>query len=121
MGYLAWAACGKDPGYSPAKILCEARRSSHYSAVEVQQLSYAGAGPDAAALAARWHELLVQADAVIDALPATELGRCVLDARGELFRGDGAEAQQAIARGELRFHAGRIGGALPVVVGAQRP
>ena len=31
LGYLAWAASGKDPGFGPAAILERAARSSHYS------------------------------------------------------------------------------------------
>jgi len=32
LGYLAWAACGKDPGFSPAGILEQAAPSTSYSA-----------------------------------------------------------------------------------------
>jgi hypothetical protein len=49
LGYLAWAATGKDPGFGPAAILEHAARSSHYSADEVDALAFAGAPPDAGA------------------------------------------------------------------------
>lgn len=49
-GYLFWAACSKDPGFSPASLLNESRRRSHYSAEEISQLSFSGPTPDAAAL-----------------------------------------------------------------------
>ena len=55
LGYLLWAACGKDPGYSPGSLLAHARRTTHYSAVEVAQLEFRGAAPDAGALASTWH------------------------------------------------------------------
>jgi hypothetical protein len=42
LGYLAWAASGKDPGFSPAAILEHAARSSHYAAEEVAELAFAG-------------------------------------------------------------------------------
>jgi hypothetical protein len=48
LGYLAWAATGKDPGYSPAFLLAEARRSTRYSAAEVAALAFEGPPPDAA-------------------------------------------------------------------------
>jgi hypothetical protein len=38
-GYLAWAASGKDPGFSPAAVLEHARRTTHYSAEEVAALA----------------------------------------------------------------------------------
>ena len=38
LGYLAWAACGKDPGFSPLGVIDHARRSSHYSSDEVQDM-----------------------------------------------------------------------------------
>ena len=39
LGYLLWAACGKEPGYSPGSLLAYARRTTHYSAVEVARSS----------------------------------------------------------------------------------
>jgi hypothetical protein len=47
-GYLAWAACGKDPGYSPVSLLEQAARSTRYSAAEVAALvAFSRAGPRA--------------------------------------------------------------------------
>src|SRR6266545_4918648 len=50
LGYLAWAACGKDPGFSPLAILEQAGRSTRYAAAEVLALSFEGKPPDPAAL-----------------------------------------------------------------------
>ena len=49
LGYLAWAACGKDPGFSPGSILEHAARG-HYCSAEVLQLSFTGDSPDPTAL-----------------------------------------------------------------------
>ena len=38
LGYLAWAACGKDPGFSPLSILEHAARSVRYSQAELSAL-----------------------------------------------------------------------------------
>ena len=78
MGYLMWAACGKDPGFSPAAILEHAGRSARYSADEVLELSFAGDPPDPGELSKRWHHLLDSAAKVIELLPAEEAGKCVL-------------------------------------------
>ena len=113
LGYLAWAACGKDPGFSPAGILEQAARSSRYSAEEVRALSFEGDPPDAASLSRRWHTILDSAREVVKALPPNEVGKCVLTSDGTLFRGDAAGLRNAVGRGVILFHSGRIRGALP--------
>ena len=118
LGYLAWAACGKDPGYNPAMILGDARRSAHYSAVEVSQLVFDGPIPDAAALSARWAAMAREADAIVEALPPGEVGRAVLDRDGELFGGGSVELASALAAGDIVFHEGSIRGALPQILGS---
>ena len=57
LGYLAWAACGKDPGFSPGGILEHAARSTSYSAGEVLALAFATEPPDPADLSRRWHAM----------------------------------------------------------------
>jgi hypothetical protein len=113
LGYLAWAASGKDPGFSPAGILAEAGRTARYSADEVRALAFAGEPPDPAGLSRRWHAMLDTAREIVDLLPPAEAGRCVLEDDGPLFAGDPAGLRVALERRRLRFHAGRIRGALP--------
>src|SRR5262249_44885939 len=79
LGYLAWAACGKDPGFSPGGILEQAGRSGRYSGDEVAALAFDGPGPDAADLSRRWHTMLTEAAEIVHELPAAESGRCVLE------------------------------------------
>lgn len=113
LGYLAWAACGKDPGFSPASILEHAARSGHYSAEEVSMLAFQASTPDAGDLSRRWREILGEAKAVVEALPGEEAGQCVLTREGTLYRGDVAALREDLSNGNLRFHAGRIRGVLP--------
>jgi hypothetical protein len=117
LGYLAWAACGKDPGFGPGAILEGAARSGRYSAEEVRQLSFAGEPPDAAALARAWHRVLDAARATIESLPPEAVGTCVLDASGGLLRVGPGELPATIAAGRVGFHRGSIRGALPRLVG----
>lgn len=112
LGYLAWAASGKDPGFSPAGILEQAARSS-YSADEVLMLAFATEPPDPADLSRRWHAMLVTAREIVETLPHTEVGRCVLNRDGTLFAGAARRLLGALERGDLMFHAGRIRGAMP--------
>jgi len=113
LGYLAWAACGKDPGFGPAAILEQAGRSARYSASEISALAFAGPPPDAAELSRTWHAMLAEAREIVGLLPAADVGKCVLDERGELFAGDVAVLRKAVASGSVRFHEGRIRGAFP--------
>jgi Nucleotidyl transferase AbiEii toxin, Type IV TA system len=118
LGYLAWAACGKDPGFGPKGILEEAARGARYSETEIATLDFEGEPPDAGELGRRWHTMLATAGDIVDALPAAEAGRCVLDDQGNLVRHAPSSLRGALAQGSLRFHAGSIRGALPCVLPA---
>jgi hypothetical protein len=115
LGFLAWAACGKDPGFSPKGILETAGQTARYSAEEVRGLAFAGEAPVAEDLSRRWHAILGAAREIVDILPLLHLGRCVLTSTGDLFRGDATELQAAVDRDQLVFHPGRIGGAWPEI------
>ena len=117
LGYLAWAAAGKDPGFSPAAILEQAARGARYSEAELIGLDFETGRPDAAALSRQWHAAINDARAVVGLLPAAEVGRAVLDRSGRLFRGSPAQLPGALAAGDLRYHPGRIRGAMPTIVG----
>ncbi len=116
LGYLFWAACGKDPGFSPASLLEESKRSSHYSADEISEVSFDGDVPDASALNRAWHGMLKESETIIDLLPAEEIGKCVLDPDGNLFRARPEALKSACRKRDLQFHAGSIRGALPRII-----
>lgn len=120
LGYLAWAAAGKDPGYSPLALL-EAAARSRYTQQELDALDFEGPPPDARRLGERWHQLLVGARAVVSALPSTEAGRCVLTLNGELLRAAPGELPALLSSGQVRFHQGRIRGTLPEVTPGSTP
>jgi hypothetical protein len=116
LGYLAWAACGKDPGFSPASILAEARRTVRYSALEFLGLDYQTAPPDPAALLESWRAQLAEAASVLDQLPPNTAGAAVLDRIGHPYRGHSDSLRAALAAGDISFHEGRIRGAFPQLV-----
>jgi hypothetical protein len=120
LGFLAWAACGKDPGFGPGCLLEYAARA-RYSSAEVRELSFAGRPPSAARLSRRWHGMLATARQVVSMLPGAEVGRCVMSRNGELFRGDRTALEPALAGGDLYFHEGSIRGALPRLLGDDTP
>lgn len=115
LGYLAWAACGKDPGFSPRSILEQAARTGRYSVADVRQLAFSGEPPDAAALSRTWHGMLSEANDVADALPPDRAGTCVLTDSGDLLRATAADLRARLEQGKVAFHAGRIRGAFPVI------
>jgi hypothetical protein len=115
LGYLAWAACGKDPGFSPHAILEFAARTTHYADEEIAAIDFDGPQPSAADLSRRWKSLLPAAAAVVNALPPETSGTCVLSAEGDLFAADADAAREALHAGRLIFHGGRLRGALPHV------
>jgi hypothetical protein len=115
LGYLAWAACGKDPGFSPTAVLEHAARSARYSADEVSALAFEGSPPDAGELSRRWRDELESAREIVAALPAAEVGKCVLAESRSLFRGRARELRKALDEDRVLFHPGRIRGAWPDV------
>jgi hypothetical protein len=115
LGYLAWAACGKDPGFSPAAILDQAARTSRYSHEEIEALAFADARPSARELSRAWHAMLEEAREIVTLLPAEQVGRCVLTRTGELYKGGPEDARGAVERAQIAFRPGSIRGVLPSV------
>lgn len=113
LGYLAWAASGKDPGFSPATILEQASRTARYSKSEINALAFADSAPDAGVLAREWHEMLQEARKLVEVLPPAAAGQCVLDNLGALFNGAPSHLRESLQAGNLGFHEGCIRGALP--------
>lgn len=115
LGLLIWAACGKDPGFSPPALLNEASRSSHYSQEEMNRLDFGGAIPDIGALSRQWKATMKEARDLIEMLPAEQAGQCLLTRSGALFTGTTQELKNAIESGKLFWHQGTVGGVLPTV------
>lgn len=114
LGCLVWAATAKDAGLGPGFILEQAARTARYTRDELASLAFEGPPPDAAALHREWREALVDAGAIVDALPLEHLGCAVLEGDA-LFRGDVSALRDARDSGRLRFRSGSIGGAFPEV------
>ena len=112
---IAWAACGKDPGFSPEMILAEARRSAHYTQGEIDALLFSDAPPSAAELSLKWRRILDSAEKIISFLPPEHAGKCILDEYGNLFKGDLPELITAIENETIIFHEGTLHGAYPVI------
>jgi hypothetical protein len=112
LGYLAWAAAGKDPGFSPLRIVEECARVRYVQA-EIDRLDFDGPAPRAADLSARWHSAIAEAREIVRALPPDEVGKCVLDADGRLETASPGALPAQLSAGRVAFHEGRIRGAFP--------
>ncbi len=84
-----------------------------YTQAELDELAFEGSAPNAAMLGARWHRVLVEARSLVECLPAEHVGEAVLDAQGQLYRGDPERLRTDLQAGAVNFHAGRIRGVWP--------
>ena len=112
---LAWAACGKDPGFNPS-FLVEFVARVRYAQAELDKLVTTQEPFDAAELSRKWHGMIAAARETIPLLPPEEAGKCVANEDGTLFRGTDDELRAALDAGRIVFHEGRIGGAWPRIV-----
>ena len=115
LGYLAWAACGKDPGLPRPGFWNTPGGRRGYTDDEISALAFEGPAPAAADLSRRWRDALDTATPILAALPADHVGQAVCTRDGQLFIGGAPELNEAVASDAIQFHAGRIGGAWPSV------
>ena len=119
MACLLSAACGKDPGFSPTSMLEYVARR-HYNQVEIDEHISPIGVYDAAELCRFWHETVDRTRTTLGFFPRAEVGKVVMTRDGDLFRGDDEALKVALEAGELVFHEGKIGGAWPQIVSAER-
>ena len=112
LGALAWAACGKDIGYTPQFLIEEAQRLTHYPASLLSAL-HLTVPVDLVECKKQWLESVHAAKGLFDRLPAEEVGCLYLDATGKPVTPDPASAEFAT----LRRHFGSVRGAWPVIRG----
>jgi hypothetical protein len=113
LGYLAWAAAGKDLGFGPLDIVEEAARSTRYTQGEVDALDFDGPAPNAGELSRRWHKAIAEAREIVRALPEEHAGKCVLDQAGFLVKNAPESLEPELRAGRVTFHEGCIRGAFP--------
>lgn len=115
LGFLVWAACGKDPGVNLDMLLSDAMRH-HYSQEELNLLDYVDSAPSASALSILWKEAVASAKKLVDQLPEEHLGECLLSKNNELYNVDSLQIAEELNTGNILFHKGSIRGAWPKIV-----
>jgi hypothetical protein len=108
LGALVWAACGKDPGYTPGLLLDLANQHACFQEADIT--SEALARPlDLKELKVQWSTARQGAEILIARLPVEELGCLYLDGAGTPVTPDPAAPGFAT----LRCHWGSVRGAWP--------
>jgi hypothetical protein len=107
LGALCWAACGKDPGFTPLSLLELLRRRGRVRAEDLQRLDLA-APVDLHATKQAWLGALDSVGAFVSARPPEEIG-CLYYSVSQRAFVDPREASDAVP------HFGRPGGVLPRV------
>ena len=113
---IVWAACGKDPGFSPLSLLKMMRRFAKIDPVKLSEIQARNLDPGA--LKHAWIEMSDEADAKIthlaDTLPDTPIGVAFVDVAGR----PGRPGWPGDTPG-LTIHYPRIRGCLPRVDGLE--
>ena len=108
LGPLCWAACGKDPGYSPISLLSLLRRRGRLRPEDLARLDLASS-IDLQDVKERWLEALESVEPFATSRPADELGCLYYSPAGRAFV-DPNTADDA------RPHFGRPGGVIPRIL-----
>ena len=116
LGALAWAACGKDPGFTPDFLLDHAARHVAYTRHDLDRLSLRQP-LDLGVLKHRWLAALTRARTLVAGLPAQEVGCLYLHRdRRPVAPDPTSDAFRALTR-----HRGSVRGAWPTVSSHRHP
>jgi len=107
LGALCWAACGKDPGFTPLSLLELLRRRGRIRPEDLARLQLVGE-IDLPELKTAWLEALDSVASFVESRPPDEIGCLYYSASRETFV-DPREAPDAVP------HFGRPGGVIPQV------
>ncbi len=105
LGALCWAACGKDPGFTPLSLLELLRRRGRVRSEDLARLNLAAA-VDLQQLKSEWLEALDSVEPFASSRVAEEVGCLYYSASRRAFV-DPRQAEDAVP------HFGRPGGVLP--------
>ena len=111
VGALSWAACGKDPGFTPDFLLEQINRHAAYTQHDLDRLVLVDK-LELPALKRQWLAALEQAAKLVAVLPGDEMGCLYLTAHGEAVVPDPASS----AFSGLRRHFGSPCGAWPTLL-----
>lgn len=108
LGAMAWAACGKDAGFTPQFLIEEAQRLAHYPAARLKTLLLSEP-VDLVECKRRWLAAVAEAGGLFLKLPPEEIGCLYLDAKHQAVTPDPTTPEFA----SLRRHFGSVPGKWP--------
>jgi len=108
LGAIAWAACAKDPGFTPELLLQEMGRNATFQPTEFEALALAQPWNPVAAKTT-WLQATAEARSLFESLPASDLG-CLYLKNGNPVTPHGREKAEHLLR-----HRGSIRGAWPTI------
>ena len=108
LGSLAWAACGKDSGFTPQFLIEEAGRLAHYPASRLRTLLLREP-VDLVECKRRWTTAVAEANSLFLKLPSEEVGCLYLDANNNAVNPNPALPDFR----SLQRHFGSLRGAWP--------
>ena len=108
LGAVVWAACGKDPGFTPALLLDQTNRHSRYQESDLKGENLARP-VDLRELKQQWLDARAGAERLFEQLPPEELGCLYLDPDGKPVTPDPGGPDFP----KLTRHFGSIRGAWP--------
>jgi len=110
LGALAWAACGKDPGFTPDFLLEQVARHSAYTQADLDRLDLRKP-LDCGTLKRKWLAMLDDSRRLVEALPANEIG-CLYLTKDQIPISPHPSSDEFAG---LTRHRGSVRGAWPVV------
>lgn len=110
LGALAWAACGKDPGFTPEFLLNECQCHVAYTQADIDQLELQ-VSLSVQKLKKQWLEAMEKALWLASSLPVSEIGCLYLDASNDAVTPD----PNSKSFPSLKRHRGSVGGVWPTI------
>lgn len=110
LGALCWAACGKDPGWTPHSLLDLLKRKGKYHPEDFTRL-HLQSPVDLPELKRQWQEALSDAETFMRAAPPEELGHLYYSRSRKEFIAPDFNTRTD----DIQLHAGRPGGVLPSI------
>ncbi|HEY3857852.1 MAG TPA: nucleotidyl transferase AbiEii/AbiGii toxin family protein [Verrucomicrobiae bacterium] len=107
---MAWAACGKDVGFTPQFLIEEAQRLSHYPAARLKTLLLSEP-VDLVECKRQWLAAVAEANTMFLKLPPEEIGCLYIDDKGQAVTPD----PTAPGFASLRRHFGSVRGTWPAI------
>lgn len=118
LGAQIWAACGKDPGFTPDSLIELCRRKGKYRNEDFAKL-HLTREVSAVELKQVWMKQLESAERFIGLAPAETLGCLFYDSTTKSFVEPDFPEQKKEVGSSILIHYGRPGGVLPVAVGSE--